>query len=292
MILAAPKPRFSADYKETHKRLVSTLKAERRPLHYREAYLRCVALDHSAPLGLKTDPVEKLRQYYAEHDRPDILFVGNRHGYFVMKQWFPLRSQPSLLPPDEQVAISGDVLVSHDAGYEHAKREPHMMNHYGRNREPLFDRRRTAYLVERHVKNFFQVNYQEYYRPPENESAYDKHCDHDFILRTPYRPIYVDVKSWSYRSEGDGAQIAVIPNPNAVRLYLFADLLPDTNTVVMRGIMTGEMVKLLGIQSNGANRTMFHIAENNVWSIDVLLVLLNMAKCNLSWHDFENGILR
>lgn len=281
---------YATDYKVTHRRLVDTLKSERRPLHYREAYSRCVSLDYNSALSDKTDPAEKLRQYYAEHDKPDILFVGNGYGYFALKQWFPLRIQPSLLPPDEQVVVSGDMLVSHDAGYEHAKREPYMMNHYGKTSIDLYQRRRSGLLVESHVEGFFKRNYPEFYRPPSNEHDYKSHCDHDFCLVTPSRMLKIDVKSWSYKVQGGESNTAVISNPKDVLIYLFADLLPDDNGVVMRGMATGDMVRFLGLRSEASQRSMFHISENYIWSIDVLLVFLNMAKCNMSWHDFESCI--
>lgn len=275
--------RYPSDYVQTERNLIKLLATEKMPIGYQEAYRRCNVQDFSQPpLGAKTDPVEKLRQRYAEHDHTSI---GYAAGRFYFKHWFPDGLQPSLLRPDEIQAVDTSPYISYDAGYNYGMRTPYMVNHYAKSSRKWFERMRIGGIVEYHCASFFMANYSDFYLPPDNESDYKSPCSHDFQLKTPFLRFYIDVKSII---EYEEAKSAVVSEPKKNHLYLFASI-EQSNQVVMRGIMAADKVEKYATVRAGARRD-YIVSEHSMRSIDTLLVFLNMAKCGENWFIFNEKI--
>ena len=267
-----------------HRRLTRLLRTELRPIHYKEAFPRIVAwMPSKDAYSAKTDPMEKFRQRYAEHPRSDVLFING--GYMACSHWFPLREQLTLLPPDEKVIIKGNSIVAFDAGYETAKREPYTLNKFGKDHRSWYERRRKGMLVESHVAEYFRKTYTRFFQEPSNAGNYEKPAKEDFVLVTPWARMMIDVKSVG---DGDFSDSFVITNPNEVGVYIVADFCEDTNEVTIHGMITGDIVKTLG--EKGPRHDMHILQSNNLWSIEPLLVALNMAECDMNYSSYKMNI--
>ena len=62
------------DWTVTHKNVTELLKTERLPWHYKMLFTKTVS-GSLTDYAKKTDPVEKFRQYYAEHHHDDVTLV-------------------------------------------------------------------------------------------------------------------------------------------------------------------------------------------------------------------------
>jgi len=274
---------------QTHKNLVRLLEKKLRPIQYREAFSECKDwVDTSDAYSDKTDPVEKFRQRYAEHDHSDVCFIVG--GYLALSRWFPTRQQMQLIPPDYPITIEGDCIVSFDAGYETAKREPYMLNKFNKSPKSWLDRRRIGALVEHHIANYFRHNYPRYFKEPGNKGNYESHAKEDFTLCTEYNTIKVDVKSVSeYKS--DEIDTFVVTDPNDVGVYIIGDFCQNTNRTTMKGMTTGDIVRLLGEKST-RREDMYFVGTNHLWSVEPLLVMLNMADCGMEYAEYKRNIKR
>lgn len=273
------------DLDQTHKNLVRLLERKLRPIHYREAFNESKVWSTES-YSDRTNPVEKFRQRYAEHDHDDVFFIAG--GHMALARWFPIRPQMRLLAPQETVAIEGNCIVSFDAGYETAMREPYMLNKFGKNKQAWYERRRHGMLVEHHVANYFRRHYPQYFRDPTNKGDYEKPAKEDFILQTEWNKIIVDVKSVGDFRQGE-CDTFVVTDPNEVSIYIVADFCEHTNIVTMKGMTTGNIVKLLGEKSTRSD-DLYFVATNHLWSVEPLLVMLNMADCNMEYSEYKRNI--
>lgn len=272
------------DWIATHKNVIALLQTELLPWHYRQAYHKTVSFA-SGEYSNKTDPVEKFRQYYAEHYRGDVGFV--KGGYLVLRSWFPNQKQLSLLSLESPRLIKGNCLVSYNAGFEQAMRQPHMFDHFGdANTKARAERRRRASLIETHVKNYFATNYQEFYRPPSNHLDFTKSAKEDFFLKLPEVTLPIDIKSWSFKRD-DGRNEGVARNPSDHIVYLWADWQEQEENVLMYGVCSGNWLKVVGEQ----NIELTHITDNLIWHIDCLIVMLNMNRADLRYMPFRNAMM-
>lgn len=271
------------NWDETHKRVVDLLADKRLPQHYKQCYHETVRLSSNGDYSDKTKPIEKFRQYYGEHYRSDVGLTQG--GYLILRRWFPKLSQYSLLPPEQPLALKGNCILSYQAGYEYARREPYMMDHYGDANTPKRqERRRRGMLVEAHVKRYFERHYPEFYRPASNQGLYHQAAKDDFWLIGGRFNFPVDVKSWSYQDDS-GYDVAVIRNPDNRTIYIYADW-QDNETVVIQGISIGGWVKIIG----GQNGEVYHVSSNHILSVEVLLVMLNMARSDMDYRLFRDNI--
>lgn len=268
------------DWKATHRRVVDILAMERLPWHYRQLYHKAVVFG-SGQYSDKTDPVEKFRQYYAEHKRAGIGFMPG--AYLVLKKWFPDKQQLGLFP-NKPMILHGNCIISYEAGFEQANRQRFMKDHFNdTDTVHRHERRRRAALVESHIKHYFSVNYGEFYAPPTNHADYEAYSNEDFFLCLPQLRIAVDVKSWSYKHNGQ--DIGVARKIISDNVYLWGDW-ADDETVLMHGVCGGEWLKIIG--ENKGELT--HIPNNLTWPIDCLLVLLNMTRSGMSYWKFKREL--
>ena len=264
------------DLEKTHQEVVKILSRQLCPWHYRQMYHQALRQTHG-DYSEKTDPPEKLRQFYAEHPKAGVVFL--KGGYLALHRWFPDKVQSVLWKP-EPLVIRGNCIIAWEAGYELGLRIPHMMDHYRDFDTPArHERQRRGSLVEAHIKSYFASEYPDFYQPPRNEKKYDRPAKEDFFLELPDRRLGIDVKSWSYLADdGDSKGVARKPRDNI--LYLWGDWL-DNEAVEMTGICSGQWLKQMGIQKGD----MVHVEGKQIFSVEVLLVMLNMAKAGMSYMD-------
>ncbi len=270
------------DLDQTHTNLVKLLSKELRPIQYREAFNRTKVWSQSTKqYSEKTDPCEKFRQRYAEHNQPGVDFIQG--GYLALSRWYPLRHSPSLFPPQENIVIEGSTIVSFDAGYEVARREPFMLNKFNKSPRNLYERRRRGALIEHHIANYFRLNYPRFFIEANNKGQYEKPSKEDFVLQTDWARIFVDVKSLGENTD----ETFVVTNPSTeVGLYIIGDLSDNENQTIITGMMTTGIVKIMGEKSPRID-DMYLVGTNHLWSIEPLLVMLNMADCGIDYLEYK-----
>lgn len=271
----------TVDWDTTHTAIVRRLSTERRPLHYRtlrdDPGLSYIA---GRGYGPKTDAAEKIRQHYSEQEQPDTF---NHEGYIALRRWFASVSQLQLYQPQDRVVIRGNCIVSYNAGYEQAKRQPHMKDYFGDgDTVDRQERRRRASLVETHVRHYFKTHYPQYYQPPSNEGRYDQWAYEDFYLDLPGYRLVIDVKSWTTDGD-DGQGRGYIRKPKDQIVYLWAKWL-DNETVEMTGIQPGAYTRIFGDTQDGQ---LYSVNGRFTQSIDTLLVALNMARYDLDYFEWR-----
>lgn len=272
------------EWKATHRQVIELLQNERLPWHYRQAYHKTVCLCEGQ-YSDKTNPIEKFRQYYAEHHREEVGFI--KGGYLVLRHWFPRQQQLNFLPPRNPLSIKGNCLIAYDAGFEQALRQPHMYDHFDdANTFSRSERRKRAALIENHIRDFFAKQYPEFYRSPSNHELYTEPAKEDFFLKLPTIKLAIDVKSWSFERE-DGRIEGVARKPSKKIVYLWADWLETTQITIMHGICSGSWLTAIGTKQ----KSLIHITDNLIWPIDCLIVMLNMARADLNYHEFRQNLL-
>jgi hypothetical protein len=270
------------NWDETHVNIVRYLGERREPIHYRTLHdiVGLVYLPNRRYGPRTSSAAEKLRQYYAEGDQPDVVAFSG--GYIGLRRWFANSYQLQLLQPADKVTIRGSCILSYEAGYEVARREPHMKDHFADAASPYRqERRRRAYLVEAHVRDFFRTNYAEFYVPPSNENKYAMWASEDFFLKLPQGTLSVDVKSWSGKDD-DGDARGYIRQPNPKVVYVWADWCDD-NTTIINGMQPGGLAATFG---EATDNGLVKVNGKQVQSIDRLLVMLNMARVRLDYGRF------
>lgn len=260
------------DWEATHEAVIKYLSVKLCPAHYRTVYDSCAIHAARGVYSVNTDQGEKLRQYYAEHDRPDVAaFPG---GFIGLRRWFSDPRQAQLIQPPERVLIRGQCVVSYDAGFEQAKRQNYMQDKQNdAHTTHRHDRRRRAALVESHVKDFFKYKYPEFYRPASNEGQYSQYAYDDFGLDYGDGFMLVDVKSWTNER-------GFMPDPKKNIMYLWADWISDKekgDAVQLNGFISGAWARVVCEQGD----KLWTVERNHVFSIDQFLVFLNMRRHNL-----------
>lgn len=279
-------------WNETHRKTIRYLESKLLPILYKEIYHNVVVFDQSNKnYGENTDPIEKFRQHYSDFDRPETVFI--KGGYIGLRRWFPDIKNKSMLFPDESTykKIVGNLVVAYNSGYESAKREPFMKDHF----KDAFsitrkERRRRALIVEGQVKSFFETNYPEFYRNPSNHQKYEVACEEDFYLKINGEFKKIDVKTPTYNE--NGFETSLIRNLQNSVYYLFADLSHEEETVMMcinSGLFAKTEAKKIG--------QLYHISHKHLTNIECLLVALNLERIeyglyNKMFKEIKNNINR
>ena len=268
------------DWDATHSAVIKYLADKLIPCHYQHLYGETARLASTGRYSDKTDPAEKLRQYYAEHDRPDVTALPG--GYIGLRRWFGPMRQMQLFQPGEYVRIKGNCLLSYDAGFEQAKRQPYMKDHFGdAQTDHRQRRRRTGALIEEHIRHYFKTHYAEFYQPPSNAGNYALAAPDDFKLNMGGKTALIDVKSWT-------GERGYVRNPKPDIVYLWADWL-DEETIQLNGVTGGPWVQAIGETEDA---TLYHIQRQDVSSIDQFIVYLNMMQRGLDYRACRLSLLR
>jgi len=268
---------MALDYAAIDRNAIVELKRVLRPINYRELFRSSV---HGFANGYSatTDPVEKFRQHYAETEHPAITLIPG--GDLALRYWFPINHTAAFISPEPMV-IQGDCLVSYNAGYEHAKREPHLYDWYDDGKtKKRWQRRMTAFQFESQVRTYYERNWPRFYRPPTNHMNWTQPASDDFQLQLPDGVWYrIDTKSASYQELGqDCYQIRKIERENM--MYLAGNWDEQESVAIVKGIISGKWLKQVAGEANGC-----HIKDGLLMSVEVLSVMLNMASCCMSYKD-------
>ena len=275
---------YKFDGDMTEKNVEIELDRVKRPMSYKELYASCAA--HTTELfSVNTKPVEKFRQYFSDNQRKNVVFIEG--GYLGLKSWFPT-NQRSLLPaqPYSEI-INGSCDVAWEAGYEIARREPFLYDHFNdRFTTRRRDRRKRGSLVEFHVRQFFKENYPNFYVEPSNHMKYDCAAVDDFKLRFPISnnnvvTILIDIKSFSENESKDG----IIRNPKDGVVYMFADIVKD-DKIVMYGFGKGDYLKEIGVKEGA----LVKVTNNYLMPMDKIIVMLNIANVGMDYKSILSSI--
>lgn len=260
------------DLQATGDAVVRLLESELRPLHYREAYMRCaVPLKGNAVYTDKTDPMEKLRQYFAESNRN--VFVYN--GFLYLYDW--LTEERNLLFRRTVPAATLTQAQRDQCLYESGRRHDHMLDKYGKANTPagIADRQRRA-LIEHSVKCYFQEKFPTLFVPPSNENKFTQWSVDDFRLMFGETVCSVDVKEFTR------IRNTILTSVNSAVLYIFAEW--KTDHAEMIGFIRGQdAVNLTEIEITRAKKVVKEVQIDDVSAIASLLVSINMHKFGLSF---------
>lgn len=272
---------YKINFTATEQRLIEELQKRNDLLHYRTAYDLYAVLDRTERYSEKTDAAEKIRQYFSEKYSASIMTVNG--GYLALRRWSPSRqSQLFSLPPTG--IIPGSVSVGWNAGRDFGRREKHLKDHFkDAHTNRRLQRRQRASLTEFHVSDYFKTHYPEFWRPASNADDPEHGARDDFSLEVesvPGRKIILpfDVKSLTDADEDDDKdereRSGVVRWMHEEIIYLFADWDECQNQAVMYGFDSGVYLRDFGIK----NKDLMLVKTRSLIPIDVLLVLLNIAK--------------
>lgn len=277
---------YKLDFDKTEQAVAVELNRVKRPMYYHELFCSCgVRSSSNEVYSSNTDPKEKFRQYFADCKRSNVVFISG--GLIALRHWFPTEQKTLFSPEPYDQKIVGNCSISWNAGYEIAKREAYMKDWFSDAfTSRRLERRKRGSIVEFHVRNFFENNYNEFFINPSNHNKYNLPAEDDFCLRFPISKekmitLKIDVKSFSESEQKDG----IIRNPKDDIVYLFADI--DNNEMItMYGIGKGNYLKEIGIKE----RSLMIIRNNYLFSVDKLIVMLNIARRGMDYMDILNNI--
>lgn len=163
------------------------------PMHY--AKLTELALKN---LGLSRDDVswpkqkEDVREKMLLKGRYDTFYMGQPSCLTGLRWWFD-DAQRRLLKPTDGIIIPGHANSGVRGAFEALMRTPYMKT---KTRAPTISRmqgRARGLVTEKHVTDWFQLQWPEFYVPPENDGRWEMPCDHDFQLIIDNLRLRVDV---------------------------------------------------------------------------------------------------
>lgn len=180
---------MSRMFRSCHEVLCKSL----RLMHY--AKLTELALKN---LGLSRDDVSWHRQ---KEDVREKMLLKGRHDTFYMGQpscltglrWWFEEAQLRLSKPTDGIIIPGHANSGVRGAFEALMRNPHMKT---KTQAPLINRMRgraRGLVTEKHVSDWFQLQWPGFYVPPENDGRWETPCDHDFQLAVDDRRLKIDV---------------------------------------------------------------------------------------------------
>ena len=272
------------DWKSTESNVIKILKKKLRPISYNHLFEDCICWKQdNNSYSNKTDPKEKFRQHYAEQYQNEVGFA--KGGFLFLRHWFPDKGQLTFLSPVNKYILKGNCLTSYDAGYETAKREPYMKDHFNdRNTEERYQKTRESMICEHHIREFFKTNYPQNYKPPTNEHNFKIPAKDDFSLVINNETKKIDVKKFCYSSNnGRGIDYTVIRNVDNDIIYIISKMINE-NTIEISGIISGKHIRMIGEIKSNPHLT--HIAENHIFDFECLLVMLNMDNINKNYLQF------
>jgi hypothetical protein len=125
------------------------------------------------------------------------------------------------------------------------------------------------------------LRFPDFWRAPDNEGDYKAPCNHDFKLVLPFGyKLLVDVKTPSY--EENGNDVYVVRNNHIHMVYISAEW--QHNQCVVNGWSSGSWIEQIGRVSNPG---LHHVGGNALWSIEILMVVLTMAKAGMDWRHYD-----
>ncbi|MBB1074494.1 hypothetical protein HUU62_08730 [Rhodoferax sp. 4810] len=269
------------DIQATSDAVVALLTNELRPLHYREAYLRCAVLNPK--LGFysnKTDPAEKLRQLFAETSRE--IFVCD--GFFYLYEW--LTECQDLLFRNTIAADRLTQIQRDKCFYDSGRRHDYMVDKYGKANTPhgIEERQRRA-LIEYSVKAYFQRQFPTLFLPPSNENQFTQWSEDDFRLQFGNTLSAFDVKEFTRTNR------TILTSVKQHITYIFAVWNYDHADMI--GFIRGQdAINLTELELSRVNRIVKSVGIDDISNIASLLVAVNMYKFGLLFTEVKSEFYR
>jgi hypothetical protein len=173
---------------------VAVLAKELRPIHY--ADLTRMAL---AKIGVRESQVAFKKE--AENVREKLLMAGQRGTFYAgaptfagaLRFWFVSDAQINMTL--DGVRIPGSAQAGVDGAFDALMRSPYMMVHNRglENTEKLNRVRSSGMVLEKHVTNWFNQEYPDFYGEAANAGIWQRPCSHDFTLSIGGRRFLIDV---------------------------------------------------------------------------------------------------
>ncbi len=171
----------------------SVLEQELRPIHY-------AALTEKAltKLGLTrrdvnwSRQIEDVREKMLLAGRYETFYTGAPHCLAGFRWWFE-GDQLRLLNPSKGIEIPGSASDGVNGAFEALMRSPDMKIKTNAPTEWVMKSRASGLVIEKHVASWFEQNWPEFYRSPDNNGQWSLVCDHDFKLEINGKVYKVDV---------------------------------------------------------------------------------------------------
>jgi hypothetical protein len=262
---------------------LNTLK---KPLHYKEIFEK-YTVHNSTAYSENTKPDETLRLHYAQHKSNDILLLPGTDGHIGLFKWFPNIKNDELIRPDiDRLQVDPNLYLAYDSGYEYKSREQFLKDfNSDRMSERRYNITRNAFIVESHIKGYFQSNFPDNYIESDNHKKYDKGCDHDFKLKFSGRVKKIDVK---YSAKDSQYQIR-FPKKENDFYYIFGSI--DGNNVWISGFKCSSFLEKEEIDDSYYNKRVM-VNRNNFWSADCLVAQINIYNMGFNYSKIHTTIFK
>lgn len=246
---------------------LKVLARELRPLHYADLTERAMK-----SCGI---PQPRLSPWFGkniENVREKLLLAG-QHGTFytgkplyagAFRSWF--MSDAQLTITLDYVEIAGSARAGVDGAFEALMRAPHMVIHNPglANTERLNRIRSSGLVLEKHVSQWFERHYPDFYAEPANKGSWTQPCSHDFRLSVHGRTFAIDVAG-----PDEGGNYGRRGRKHPTDLHFICRLQGDH--CAWEGVVRGEGYKQ-------------DIDPSSIFSPTAFLVWLNCAKHNINYE--------
>jgi len=242
-----------------------------RPENYRELIERIIFLNkgNQPEYSPHTDIVENVRTAMDS----DYRFVRlGINGKFGLREWYA-HARQLILPGmawDGKVTIHGNIEIARDAAIEAKQRQRYMLNKYNDGDIVHFSKILDGFIIEHHLKAFFQRLYGRYYIPPANEGIYDKPCFDDWIVKIDTTVFRFDAKKMGHERDSWVEK----SRTNDMRFFVIGEI--SNGNIVIDGFTTS-----LQLKADAKSITRYFIlSEDKLIPAKLLLVLMNHLIAN------------
>jgi hypothetical protein len=164
------------------------------PIHYAE--LTRQALRRLGVANSQTNfqkEIENVREKLLLAEQRGTFYTGGPLYAGALQHWFVFDAQLSMTM--DYIEIHGSAKAGADGAFEALMRSPFMgvNNPEMANTERLYRVRSSGLVLEKHVADWFNRRYPEFYSDAENAGKWRDPCSHDFILTVNDRRFLIDV---------------------------------------------------------------------------------------------------
>lgn len=247
---------------------VNVLNRELRPLHYAEltamAMLSMRIRDPRRHPGFRKNS-ENVREKLLLAGRQETFYTGPPLYAGAIRSWFMSESQTSMTL--DYIDIPGSAMAGIDGAFELLMRVPHMVIHNPSlaNTERLNRSRSGGMVLEKHVTQWFQKQYPEFYGDAANHGRWQQPCSHDFTLTVHDRKFLIDVAG----PDGNG-RYGIRGRKHPTDLHLVCRVISDHCS--WEGVVRGEGYRQ-------------EIDPQSIFSPTAFLVWLNCAKHDIRYDQ-------
>lgn len=184
------------------------LSKELAPIHY--ATLTKLALES---LGLSEQDIHWQRQI--EDVREKMLLAGYQDAFYIGQpyclaglRWWFYTGQARLFHPTQGIIIPGNASSGIKGAFEALMRNGEMITKTSASYGQIAIARARGLVLENHVADWFELNWPEFFLPPDNKAKWQLPCPHDFKLKVDSQTYEVDVSgprsNGTYGNPGKG----------------------------------------------------------------------------------------